>query len=225
MEGRPGSPCQKHFLVSNTEFTEKPICLASRKYQAAKLKEIENAKIPADEKAKLIEKVVQKTCICQHLGNGALIALGLAEEQSAPQSICPGPNIEWFDRLYTLKEMVDHIYGRRPSLVSSKRPHMFAKEIVMYVDYFEKQIANSSYKPKEIETLLDFKKNLEEGLDFCLEIAQRPPYPGENLASLSSCVEEQRRRLASLYTCLKKNIPLVSDNESGLDNSTPKRAV
>jgi len=225
MEGRPGSPCQKHFLISNTEFTEKPICLASRKYQAAKLKEIENAEISPDEKAKLIEKVVVKTCICDHLGNGALIALGLAEEQNAPQSICPGPNIEWFNRRYTLKEMVDHIYGRRPSLVSSKRPHMFAKEIVMYVDYFEKQIANSSYTPKEIKTFLDFKKNLEEGLNFCLEIAQTPPYPGENLASLSSCVAQQRLRLESLYTCFKKNIPLAVNIESAPDNPTSKHAV
>jgi len=225
MEGRPGSPCQKHFLISNTEFTEKPICLASRKYQAAKLKEIENTEISPDEKAKLIEKVVQKTCICEHLGNGALIALGLAEEQNAPQSICPGPNIEWFNRRYTLKEMVDHIYGRRPSLVSSKRPHMFAKEIVMYVDYFEKQIENSSYTPKEINTLIDFKKNLEEGLNFCLEIAQNPPYPGENLASLSSCVAQQRRRLESLYSGFKKSIPLALNIESDPDNPTSKHAV
>ena len=225
MERRPGSPCQKHFLVSNTEFTEKPICLASRKYQAAKLKEIEDIEISADEKAKLIEKVVVKTCLCEHLGNGALIALGMAEEQNAPQSICPGPNIEWFNRFYTLREMVDHIYGRRPSLVSSKRPHMFAKEIVMYVDYFENKIANSSYTPKEIKTLLDFKKNLEEGLDFCLEIAQKPPYPGENLESLLSCVEQQRRRLASLYTRFKKNIPLVFNTESGSDNPASKRVV
>lgn len=181
--------------------------------------------ISADEKTQLIDKVIVKTCICHHLGNGALIALGIAEEQNAPQSICPGPNIEWFNRLYTLKEMVDHIYGRRPSLVSSKRPHMFAKEIVLYVDYFEKLIANSSYTSKEIKTLLDYKKNLEEGLDYCLEIAQKTPYPGENLASLSSCVEQQRRHLASLYTCFKNNIPLDLNIESGSDNPTSKRLV
>ena len=56
MEGRPGSPCQKHILVSNTEFTEKPICFASRKYQDAKLKEIENMEISADEKARLLQE-------------------------------------------------------------------------------------------------------------------------------------------------------------------------
>src|SRR5690606_14018574 len=38
--GRPGSPCKKKFLVSNTEFTEKPICTASREYQSLKIKEL-----------------------------------------------------------------------------------------------------------------------------------------------------------------------------------------
>ena len=176
--------------------------------------------IPAPEKAELIEKVVQKTCICHHLGNGALIALGLAEEKNAPQSICPGPNIEWFDRVYTLKEMVDHIYGRRPSLISSKRPHMFAKEVMMYVDYFERRIDDAFYThtSKDIKTLLEYKKNLEEGLDFCLEIARTRPYLGENLDSLLICVKQQRRRLASLYTSFKKNILSVFDSEPGSDH-------
>jgi hypothetical protein len=210
MEGRPGSPCRKKILLSNTEFTEKPICLASRKYQAAKLKEIENMEISTDEKKRLQEKVVVKNCICDHLGNGALIALGIADEENAPQSICPGPNIEWFNKFYTLKEMVDHIYGRGPSLVSSKRPHMFAKEIEMYMDDFEKKVLSSSHTKKEIITMLEYKKNLEEGLDFCLEIAKKPPYPGENLKSISICVKEQRSRLNRLNSIFEESIRLAS---------------
>ena len=209
-EGRPGSPCPKKFLVTNTEFTKKPICLASRQYQAAKLKEIENMKAPTGEKEKLREKVVVKNCICDHLGNGALIALGIADEKNAPQSICPGPNIEWFDKFYTLKEMVDHIYGRGPSLVSSKRPHMFAKEIEMYIDDFEKKVLNSSQTEKEILTLIEYKKNLEEGLDFCFEIAKKLPYPGENLKSISICVKEQRSRLNRINSVFEERNCLAS---------------
>jgi len=37
---RPGSPCYKKYLSSNTEFTEIPICTASRKYQHLKIKTI-----------------------------------------------------------------------------------------------------------------------------------------------------------------------------------------
>jgi hypothetical protein len=205
-EGRPGSPCPKHILVSNTEFTEKPICLASREYQKTKLKEIDRMDISADEKARLCEEVVEKTCICDHLGNGALISLGIAKEENSPQSICPGPNIEWFGKFYTLEEMVDHIYGRGSSLVSSKRPHMFAKEIVMYVDYFERMVADSSLTPSAIKALLEFKNNLEVGLDFCLEIARKPPYPGENLASISDCVEREKIRLKSIYQGFEKKM-------------------
>ena len=203
-EGKPGSPCPKSILVSNTKFTEKPICLASREYQKTKLKEIEMMDISADEKAKLCKKVVEKTCICDHLGNGALITLGIAEEKKSPQSICPGPNIEWFGKFYTLAEMVDHIYGRGLSLVSSKRPHMFAKEIVMYVDYFEKMVADSFLTPGAIKALLEFKNNLEAGLDFCFEIADKTPYPGENLNSISGCVERERVRLKSLCNGFEK---------------------
>ncbi|MBW2605281.1 MAG: hypothetical protein JRE28_13375 [Deltaproteobacteria bacterium] len=209
-EGRPGSPCRKKILVSNTEFTEKPICLASRQYQAAKLKEIENMEISTAEKVKLQEKVVVKNCICDYLGNGALIALEIADEQNAPQAICPGPNIEWFNKFYTLKEMVDHIYGRGPSLVASKRPHMFAKEIEMYMDDFEKKVLRPSHTKKEIITMLEYKKNLEEGLEFCLEIAKETPYPGENLKSISICVKEQRSRLNRLNSRFDESIHLSS---------------
>ncbi len=210
MEGRPGSPCRKNILVSNTEFTEKPICLASRKYQAAKIKQIKNMDISTVEKTDLFEKVVVKSCICDHLGSGALIALKIADEQNAPQSICPGPNIEWFNKFYTLKEMVDHIYGRGVSLVPPERPHMFAKEIEMYMDYFEKLVLTASHTTKEHNTLLEWKKNLEEGLDFCLEITQKPSYPGENLASISICVKQQRRRLERLFSRYKENNRLAS---------------
>ncbi|HUV50813.1 MAG TPA: hypothetical protein VMW78_07340 [Anaerolineae bacterium] len=204
-KGTPGSMCTKGFLVSNIEFTQKPICLASRQYQKIKLEEIRNMDISDKEKEELSRKVVEKTCLCDHLGNGALIALGIAGEKNAPQSICPGPNIAWYNRLYSLNEMVDHIYGRGPSLVPSKRPHMFAAEIVMYVDYFKKLIDNSTCTHIEIKEILSFKSNLEKGMDICLDIAKMKPYHGENLASIPPCVEEQRKRLRDIYASFKEN--------------------
>lgn len=210
-EGMPGSACPKGFLVSNTEFTQRPICLASRQYQQNKLEEIYNMDITDQEKERLSRKIVEKACICDHLGNGALIDLGITNGNSLPQSICPGPNIKWFKKIFTLKEMVDHIYGRRPSLVSSERPHMFATEIVMYVDYFEKQVMRCSYKPGELKALQKFKSNIEEGMEFCLDIAKNQPYDGENLPSITLCVEQQRTRLRAIYADFEKN---VSDIDS-----------
>ena len=210
--GRPGSPCPKHFLLSNTEFTERPICLASRRYQKRKLEEINSMAVSDSEKQKLCEKVVEKSCICDHLGNGALIALGIANKQGTPPLICPGPNIAWFNKTYTLEEMVAHIYGRGRCLVSSERPHVFAKEIVMYVDYFEKQMAQCKNTPKELKSLEEFKNNLEEGMDFCLTIARKQPYEGENLASIPPCVERQRTRLRVIYENLAKKGKIAGAN-------------
>ena len=212
--GRPGSPCPKHFLVSNTEFTKRPICLASRRYQKSKLEEIDSMAVSDREKQRLRSKIVEKACICDHLGNGALVALGIAKEDSAPPSICPGPNIAWFDKTYTLKEMVDHIYGRGPSLVSSERPHMFAKEIVMYVDHFEEQVARCTHTPKELKTL-------EEGMDICLAIARKRPYQGENLASIPSCVKRQRARVSVIYGNLVKKDNLVEQESA--EHLLPRR--
>ncbi|MGB2867798.1 MAG: hypothetical protein WBD36_05060 [Bacteroidota bacterium] len=202
-EGTPGSACPKGFLVSNTEYTQNPICLASSEYQDKKLVEIAAMDIPDSEKDKLADRVVDKACLCDHLGNGAMIALGIALEKNSPQAICPGPNIAWFDRIYTLKEMVDHIYGRGPSLVPPERPHMFAKEVVMYVDYFEKLVQKCGDSPKEIKNLQEFKTNLEDGMNYCLEVAESEAYEGENLASIRPCVEEQRERLSAIYAELE----------------------
>jgi hypothetical protein len=198
-EGEPGSACPKGFLVSNTEFTATPICLASTEYQTKKLAQIEGLDMPDEEKESRQREVVEKTCLCEHLGNGALIALGVVPERKHPQAICPGPNIAWFDRIYSLTEMVDHIYGRGPSLVPPERPHMFAKEVVMYVDYFEKLVNRCTYTVREIKTIREFYANLETSLDFCLSVASERPFENENLSSIPSCVNQQRERLRETY--------------------------
>lgn len=201
---KPGSPCPKGFLESNTEFTENPICTASNQYQLLKLDQINRSDADETEKERLREKVLDKACLCDHLGNGALISLGILEEHRAPQAICPGPNIAWFDREYTLREMVDHIYGRSESLVPAKRPHMFAKELVMYVDYFEDLIKQSDGSQGEVQKLRRFKKNLEKGMAYCLEIADSKPYSNENLDSIAATVSEQKRRLKNLFQKLEE---------------------
>jgi len=198
-KGNPGSSCPKGFLVSNTDYTEKPICLASREFQRRKLAEIINSSGCEDTKEDMIRSVVEKTCLCEHLGNSALIALGIRQERRAPQAICPGPNIAYFNRSYTLQEMVDHIYGRGECLVPKDRPHMFAKEMVLYVDYLEKLISKCTYTPSEIKTLRTFRENLEKGMEQCLEIARKEPYPNENLESIVTTVAEQRKRLQTMF--------------------------
>lgn len=194
----PGSPCPKGFLVSNTEFSQRPICLASTEYQKLKIEQLDASVITEEERSLALQKIVQKTCLCDHLGNGALIALGIAPVSKSPQAICPGPNIAWFDRRYTLREMVDHIYGRCESLVPAERPHMFAKEVVMYVDYFERLLSRLGRGPKDLAILGVFLTNLQSGMDYCLELAAGESYGDENIASIEPCITEQRERLDRL---------------------------
>ncbi|MDX9788638.1 MAG: hypothetical protein RBT11_17805 [Desulfobacterales bacterium] len=199
--GKPGSGCPKGFLALNTELTEKPICPASREFQTMKLKKIVSDCESDAEKAALSTTVLEKTCLCDHLGNGILIGLGIADKKKSPPLVCPGPNLAWFNGIYSLREMVNHIYGRCPSLVPAERPHMFANEIVMYVDYFEKLIQGAGNEAREIKALQDYKANLEQGMDLCLAISKGSEYPGENMASVAPCVETQRARLNRIWRC------------------------
>ena len=200
-EGKPGSPCPKGFLVSNLEFSEKEMCTASRFYQKRKLEELDESEQNQDTIDKAKSAVMKKTCICDHLGNGALISLGMAEPAKAPQSICPGPNIAWFTRRYTLKEMIGHIYGKQECLVSKARPHMFGHEIKMYVDYFKDRIIEDPNR--DVAYIEKFKNNLLDGMDYCLE-EFKEAYPDENLATLPDIVHRERIRLQKFYAEYQK---------------------
>lgn len=185
---KPGSPCPKGFLKTNTEFTTQPICTASTEYQLLKIAQINESEISDSEKSQLLDDVYAKTCLCDHLGNGSLIKLGIIKEHKGPQAICPGPNLAWFAGPYTLEQMTDHIYGRG-SLVPAYRPHMFAKEYEMNLDYFEKLVMMAdSDDTKSQKYLESVKKNLHEGFNRIKEIAGTDAYPGENMESLNNIV-------------------------------------
>jgi Zn-dependent M16 (insulinase) family peptidase len=76
---------------------------------------------------------------------------------------------------------------------------MFAKELVMYVDYLEELISQTSTEDKAFRKLIRFQKNLMKGMDYCLEIAEETPYEGENLQSLKDAVHVQRERLEMMF--------------------------
>jgi hypothetical protein len=197
--GDPGSPCPKGFLVSNTEFSDIPICTASKEYQQQKLKEIDTNMVDGTEKTLEQAKVVKKTCLCDHLGNGALINLGIKKEEKAPQAICPGQNISWFNREYSLMEMMAHFYNKQKSLVSEERPHMFAKEIQMYVDYFERLIKKSEMNERTTKTLNEFYENMKSGMEYCRTFSQKQPFTSENIESINVWIDEQSIRLEEMY--------------------------
>ncbi|MCD6262179.1 MAG: hypothetical protein J7J52_04065 [Deltaproteobacteria bacterium] len=168
--GTPGSPCPKKYLVSNTEFTKRPICTASRQYQTKKIEEIKKQDIPEEIKKKACEKVCEKTCICVGLGTAALLVNGLdTTKEGTGVTICPGPNLAWFSRVVSLEDMVDHIYGRKSILTNPEtRPHMFIKELAMYVRYV-KEMLQETLQPmldKQKKHFETFHANLKDGIEY-----------------------------------------------------------
>ena len=162
------------------------------------------------EQALVQAKVTMKTCLWDHLGNGALINLGIKKEEKAPQAICPGQNISWFNREYSLMEMMEHFYNKRKSLISIERPHMFAKEIQMYVDYFEKLLKESELNERVLRTLKDFYENLQSGIEYCRNFSQKQPYTSENIESIKSWADKQKDRLEEIYSRVFRERCLVS---------------
>jgi hypothetical protein len=64
--------------------------------------------------------------------------------------------------------MVDHIYGRIDLLAGVDRPHMFLKELSLYVDYLKREIdrVKDAVSAKQQRYLSGFRKNLEEGIRY-----------------------------------------------------------
>jgi hypothetical protein len=168
-KNKPGSPCYKKFLSSDTEFTERPICTASREYQNNKIKQLKESIVDANHLAHEIEKVVEKDCLCEGLGSSALLKnhSKLSHNLTAV-TICPGPNLAYFKSTYSMKEMIDHIYGRSPLQLQSNRPNVFVNELQLYADYLKKEIEEDRYaiKPKKAGHFESFKNNLLEGINY-----------------------------------------------------------
>jgi len=168
--GKPGSSCPSQFLkLYNTEFTDTPICLASKQYQKLKIIELEAENLSAAEHQAAYDKITVKSCICSGLVMTAYSENDLLKKADGiGVSLCPGPNMAYFSKKSTLYEMVDHIYGRADVLNDTYRPHMFIKELGMYIDYLKREIRESmeDLNEKKIKHLVTFKSNLLSGVQY-----------------------------------------------------------
>ena len=167
-KGSPGSPCTEKYLVSNTEFTKEPICTASKKYQKLKIEQLKSLNLPEKEYHIQANDVYSKECLCVGLSNSASIQYDqvFVRKQKAV-TICPGPNIAYFFKVVSLQEMTDHIYGRSNIIQRTDRPHMFIKELQLYMDYIKEQISETlNPDNKFIKYCSTFGKNLAEGIAY-----------------------------------------------------------
>ena len=169
LKGRSGSSCPKKYLALNKEFTEEGICTASRQYQHLKLKELDNANLSFEEYEARYDKIVDKSCICVGLGTPALLVNDLSTKvEGVGVSVCPGPNMAYFSKSMSLKEIIDHIYGRSNVISRTDRPHMFLKELNIYIEYLKNSMdeAKISITGKQKKYLTTFAHNLQEGVDY-----------------------------------------------------------
>lgn len=168
-KNRPGSSCPKKLLSSNTEFTEEPICTASRQYQRLKLMELDTLGLSSSDYNSQREKILEKSCLCVGLGNSALMVNDIyTRKDGFGVSICPGPNMAYYSRELTMDDMIDHIYGRQNVITRTDRPHMFMKELDMYVEYFRKEVKDSERRmnSRQLKNLLEFSENLKSGIGY-----------------------------------------------------------
>ncbi|MGN6398590.1 MAG: hypothetical protein ACTHMI_23680 [Mucilaginibacter sp.] len=166
---RPGSPCTKKYLVSNTEFTQEPICTASREYQNLKIKQLKSLHLPAAGYDEQVNAITEKICLCEGLCSSAYIKNDMVKpRENKAVAICPGPNLAYFTRSYSLDELVSHIYGCTDLLIEVKRPHLFINELNLYVDYLQKQVQAyaKDLSDKKKQYLLKFKAELMNGINY-----------------------------------------------------------
>jgi len=195
--GKPGSACPKGHLVSNTEFTKLPICTASRLYQKMKLEQLKK-ELDETQYARAYKKIVQKACICHDLGEGVLIKNKIPKKIERFSAICPGPNMAYFSKIVSLPEMVGHIYGRLSILNQTYRPHMFIKELKLYVDYLKREVEKTadSLSERDAKYFREFKNNLLNGIEYYRELL--PKIAGDAkkyYQKFSAELDEQKKRL------------------------------
>jgi len=173
-KGRPGSPCLKKFLATDTEFTTQPICTASRAYQYLKLIQLKEKELTIEAYEAEYRKITDKDCLCEGLGASVRLKdqMPLSHKLSAV-TICPGPNLAFFSGTFSLSQMIGHIYGRAQVLNNVYRPHLFINELQLYLQNFRSKVeAGIALNTKQLKSLNTYKTNLLEGISYYKELTQ-----------------------------------------------------
>lgn len=156
-DGKPGSPCPRKFLALSNEYGTEGVCTASRLFQKNKI----------DEQG-ISDSITDKTCLCMGLAATAVINYGLNTRESFGVSICPGPNMAYFNQELSLQDMSHHIYNGDEGVVRADRPNMFVNELGMYLKYLSEKIEEhkKDWSKKSPRYLNAFTTNMNEGIAY-----------------------------------------------------------
>ncbi len=192
-EGKYGFPCTKKYLALTPVFTEEGTCTASREYQRKKIDELKEQNLSEMEFEKVLGKITDKACLCNGLTASTLMAHGLdTKMEGTAVSICPGPNLAYFSSIYSLKSMVDHIYGRTNIMERTDRPNLFVKELGMYIEYLGGKI-EETLKPisdKQRKHFDTFQENLNKGVEYYKDLFQKCKTQLEDSTSKNNLMQD-----------------------------------
>lgn len=202
---KAGSPCTEKHLAFNTEFTTEPICTASRKYQKLKIAELQSLALPEKEYQQQLTGVLAKECLCVGLSNAATLKYEqLFVKNLDAVTICPGPNIAYFNKVVSLKTMTDHIYGRTNIMDDADRPNLFVAELGLYLNFIKEQLENENGKAPDIKRkkyYTEFFKNLHDGINY---YKQLPVTPALNHTTFMQAMDAAEQSLALLENELQQ---------------------
>jgi len=202
--GKPGSPCPRRYLAFSKEYDEKGVCTASRLYQKNKIEELG-----------ISQEITEKVCLCMGLSAAAFVTNEIETRKSKAVSICPGPNMAYFDKLLSLEDMTRHIYGLENFMSRVDRPNMFMKELNLYMDYLKKKLeeAKKDWNKKQEKYFNRFFENMNDGIVYYNNLFEeiKDKYEqtkDETLASL----EKTKSKLAELALEVEalRILPVVS---------------
>ncbi|MCC6187139.1 MAG: hypothetical protein IT256_08305 [Chitinophagaceae bacterium] len=180
-DNKPGSACPKKFLALDYTYDAKGMCTASRKFQDLAIEKLGEEKETLSNKEYEIKhnKITEKACLCVGLSNTTYLEKGIATKgQQQGVLVCPGPNLAYFHKVVSLKDMVGHIYGNTNILKPTERPHMFIKELKMYVDYLRNELDSFSGQANtmQLKKWNAFKNNLQAGIAYYQDLFQNTSF-------------------------------------------------
>ncbi len=191
--GKYGFVCKKKYLALTPVFTEEGTCTASKEYLRKKIQELKLQNLSDMEYEKVLGKLTDKACLCNGLTASTLMANSLdTEMEGKAVSICPGPNLAYFSGTYSLRKMVDHIYGRTNVMERTDRPNLFVKELGMYIEYLGGKI-EETLKPisdKQKKHFDTFQENLNKGVEYYKDLFQKCKAQLEDSTSKNNLMQD-----------------------------------
>jgi hypothetical protein len=109
--------------------------------------------------------------------------------------------------------MVSHIYGKANVITQAKRPHMFIKELGMYVDHFKEKVESIEWplNKNEIKFIKTYEANMRDGISYYKDLFSNCKKSFQNI---KTNILDDLKRLENEFENLTLNKELISNEKS-----------